>query len=200
MEQTIAAILLLLKEAGVTGGFTSANFAVTDGETVVVTRFCDKFPSIPPPSLYFAFPTAAELRRELGGDDDASAAAEPGDDGSTNCSAAAAAAAGPPGPEEEEGGPCDTHGVDSARWARDEAFLAAARPSARERVLLVASEPAMAGARVTWLTLPANAMLVYNRGGGGVPVLSHLAPDTLSPTSPLRAKILRPSAGAGAAP
>jgi glutamine amidotransferase len=190
MERTIAVILELLAQAGVTGGFTSANFAVTDGETVVVTRFCDKHPAIPPPSLYFAFPTAAELHRELGGERNA-LSVEPGD-GSGNCagaevvgasaaaSSAAAAASGPePGLDGEEG---DAHGVDSARWTRDEAFLAAARPSARERVLLVASEPATAGPHVAWLTLPANAMLVYHRGGGGVPVLSHLAPEALPKT------------------
>ena len=40
---------------------------------------------------------------------------------------------------------------------------------------LVASEPATAAgsARVRWLTLPANAMLVYSRGGG-VPTLAQI--------------------------
>jgi hypothetical protein len=35
--------------------YSTFNFSVTDGETMVVTRFCDKDPNIPPPSLYFAF-------------------------------------------------------------------------------------------------------------------------------------------------
>ena len=67
IEATIYDVLQLLKDADVTGGFTSLNLALTDGETVVCTRYCDKFPNIPPPSLYFAFPTYSDLRAELEG-------------------------------------------------------------------------------------------------------------------------------------
>lgn len=41
------------------------NFALTDGHTVVVTRYCDKSPKIPPPSLYYAFLPSSELRTHL---------------------------------------------------------------------------------------------------------------------------------------
>lgn len=202
MEVTVSTTLNLLVDAGVEGGFTSLNFALTDGETVVVTRFCDKWPAIPPPSLYVAFPTADELRRELDAD-----AASPGGgggraapgDGAANAAAAAAAA------EDDEAGAADAagdaaYGVDSARWARDEAFLAAAAPTARSRALLVASEPATAGGHVTWLTLPANSMLVYERGAGGVPALTRLAPAAMAAAAARGDGGAGASGGAGAMP
>jgi glutamine amidotransferase len=45
------------------------NFSLTDGETLVATRFCDQSPDIPPPSLYFAFGDAQRLVRELTAED-----------------------------------------------------------------------------------------------------------------------------------
>ena len=129
LRATIADILALLDEAGVVTGFTSLNFAISDGETVIVTRFCDRFPHIPPPSLYFAFPTAVELALEFGGE--GSGAATPSD-GSTNASASGAAALAPAEEADEETGAC-LGGVNGARWLRDEAFLAASRATARER-------------------------------------------------------------------
>ena len=47
------------------GVYNTCNFSITDGDTMVVTRFCDKSPEIPPPSLYFAYGTASSLYREL---------------------------------------------------------------------------------------------------------------------------------------
>jgi glutamine amidotransferase len=52
-------------QAGLNGGFNTCNFALTDGETMVVTRYCDKSPSIPAPSLYFAYGDAQALYNEL---------------------------------------------------------------------------------------------------------------------------------------
>ena len=46
-------------------GYSTFNFALTDGERVVVTRYCDKAPRIPPPSLYYAFLPCSELRTHL---------------------------------------------------------------------------------------------------------------------------------------
>jgi glutamine amidotransferase len=51
----------LLADFGIDAGFTTFNFALTDGETVVTSRFCDKWPEIPPPSLYFAYATASQV-------------------------------------------------------------------------------------------------------------------------------------------
>ena len=45
--------------------FSTCNFSLTDGETVVVTRYCDRSPSVPPPSLYFAFGESESLYYEL---------------------------------------------------------------------------------------------------------------------------------------
>ena len=196
MRATIADILSILAEAGVTGGFTSLNFVVSDGETVVITRFCDKWPAIPPPSLYVAYPTFAELERELLGE---GAAATPGDGSAaataaTTAATAAAALSAATSPQEEADGGGDAHGVDSARWLRDERFLAASRATARERALLVASEPATMGGHVRWLTLPANAMLSFTRSSGAEPELSRLE---ISPAAPA---VGAAGAGATAAP
>lgn len=45
--------------------YATFNFCLTDGETVVVTRYCDQSPHVPPPSLYFAFGDAQTLEQEL---------------------------------------------------------------------------------------------------------------------------------------
>jgi predicted glutamine amidotransferase len=42
--------------------FSTLNFSLTDGVTMVTSRFCDKQPEIPAPSLYFAFDYADRLR------------------------------------------------------------------------------------------------------------------------------------------
>lgn len=43
-------------------GFSTLNFSLTDGHTMVISRYCDKHPEIPAPSLYFAFDSAKVLR------------------------------------------------------------------------------------------------------------------------------------------
>ena len=58
-------------------GFSTLNFALTDGETVILSRYCDKDPEIPPPSLYFAFGDATELNKILSKGDSMNAG--PGD-------------------------------------------------------------------------------------------------------------------------
>lgn len=45
--------------------YNTCNFSLTDGDTMVVTRYCDKSPEIPPPSLYFAYGTAQSMYNEL---------------------------------------------------------------------------------------------------------------------------------------
>ena len=61
----IALICRFLADAGVTGGFSTFNFALTDGASVVVSRYCDKAPHIPSPSLYYAFADGNALREHL---------------------------------------------------------------------------------------------------------------------------------------
>jgi glutamine amidotransferase len=47
--------------------YCTCNFALMDGETMVVTRYCDQSPEVPPPSLYFAFGNT--LQEELTGEE-----------------------------------------------------------------------------------------------------------------------------------
>ena len=56
-------IAVLLAEAGIEDGFTTLNCCLTDGETMLATRFCDKHPSIAAPSLYFSFADSASSHR-----------------------------------------------------------------------------------------------------------------------------------------
>ena len=174
---TIAQLLELLRSAGVTGGFTSLNFALTDGATVVATRFCDQWPRIPPPSLYCALPTCEDLALELAGPQGAAAA--PGDGagapaggGGSGSGAAAPDSAG------------EAYARRASRWAACEALVQAATPTISSRALLIASEPATEGAssRVQWLAMPANALVSFTLGAGAAPALSRLE-DLLSPPS-----------------
>jgi glutamine amidotransferase len=65
LKKTLWRIERTLEEAGLVEGYSTCNFSLTDGATMVVTRFCDKSPAIPPPSLYFAFGDTATLNHEL---------------------------------------------------------------------------------------------------------------------------------------
>jgi predicted glutamine amidotransferase len=69
LKSAIMQIEDLLGQAGLTEGYSTCNFSLTDGETMVVTRYCDKSPDIPPPSLYFAYGTAKSLYQELTSED-----------------------------------------------------------------------------------------------------------------------------------
>ncbi|EOD27206.1 hypothetical protein EMIHUDRAFT_450203 [Emiliania huxleyi CCMP1516] len=59
MLSAIATLRGFLADAGV------FNFALTDGSSVVVARYCDKAPDIPPPSLYYAFASSHQLQLQL---------------------------------------------------------------------------------------------------------------------------------------
>ena len=63
--RTLAILKALGDEEHVVEGFSTCNFALTDGASVVITRYCDKAPLVPPPSLYFTFRAAADLRSSL---------------------------------------------------------------------------------------------------------------------------------------
>ena len=66
---TIALLRDFLESEQIDTGYSTFNFALTDGHSVVVTRFCDKAPKIPPPSLYYAFLPEDALRSHLGDDE-----------------------------------------------------------------------------------------------------------------------------------
>lgn len=67
MKKVLREIEILLEEHGLNGpeNFTTLNFSLTDGDTMVVCRYCDKSPAVPPPSLYFAFGNAQRLYTEV---------------------------------------------------------------------------------------------------------------------------------------
>jgi glutamine amidotransferase len=69
LKKVLNMIEELQAEAGKDEGFNTCNFSLTDGESMVVTRYCDKSPVIPAPSLYFAYGEAQELYAELMEDD-----------------------------------------------------------------------------------------------------------------------------------
>jgi glutamine amidotransferase len=180
-------VLELLRAAGVVGGFTSLNCALTDGVTCVSTRFCDNWPAVPPPSLYFAFPTVAELAEEQRGGT-GGATAGPGDGSGSAAGVArgggggAAAVVMPPQqpPQQQEQGQYSADYTRRAeRWAQDEAYLASIAPTASERALLIASEPC--GPGLAWVGMPANSLLVYSAGSGQAPTLTRLEELLLLP-------------------
>lgn len=64
LKKTLAKIGHILDESDLKfRDYSTCNFALTDGETMVVTRYCDQSPEVPPPSLYFAF--GSSLQEEL---------------------------------------------------------------------------------------------------------------------------------------
>ena len=65
IKKTLRQIEILSQEAGLGDGFNTCNFSLTDGDSMVCTRFCSKSPHIDPPSLYFAFGDAQDLYKEL---------------------------------------------------------------------------------------------------------------------------------------
>jgi len=156
LTMTIGLLIDLLRDASITDGFTTCNFALSDGETVVTTRFCDKWPLIAPPSLYFAFPRRADFDACLLNED---AANGPGD-----------------GSEQRHSTPLlhtesekvdlmeDRYTVADQRWREDNEEIEVASQDPACRALLVASEPSTAGQNIKWFPMPANSILVYTRG------------------------------------
>ncbi len=187
VTKTLKVIEELLVTSKIMDGFTSLNLALTDGETIITLRFCDKYPEIPPPSLYFAFPTNLNLREALGsgnwnsGDgpgDGTKHTAEIFSPPPTGTVSAFGRKRGKREPSTveisaacpiPEGVMYTTH---DERWARDAAYLETTKSTAGERALLVASEPAIPD--LIWLALPANTMLVFNSKSQGPPELHNV--------------------------
>lgn len=69
LEFAVLRTLAILKALGdderIVDGFSTCNFALADGASVVITRYCDKAPEIPPPSLYYTFRCSNELKAAL---------------------------------------------------------------------------------------------------------------------------------------
>lgn len=66
VKKALRSIEILMDEAGIYDTtYSTFNFCLMDGDTIVATRFCDKSPRVPPPSLYMAFGNAERLYYEL---------------------------------------------------------------------------------------------------------------------------------------
>jgi glutamine amidotransferase len=68
VKRTIRQLEHILKISGIydsTEVPSRMNFSLTDGDTVVCSRFCDRYPQEAPPSLYFCYGDAEQLQREL---------------------------------------------------------------------------------------------------------------------------------------
>lgn len=68
MKRTIRQLEHVLKITGIqelAEKPSRMNFALTDGDTVVCSRFCDRYPMVAPPSLYFAYGDATQMQKEL---------------------------------------------------------------------------------------------------------------------------------------
>ena len=71
LKKTLKQIETIMEDCGIMDGYSTFNFSLVDGETIVATRFCDK-EGIAPPSLYFAYGEADEIYKELVDQDNAS--------------------------------------------------------------------------------------------------------------------------------
>jgi len=83
MKRTIRQLEHILKISGVQDSVdvpSRMNFTLTDGETVVCSRFCDKYPLVAPPSLYFAYGDAQQMQLELLDELNADEGGDNGDD------------------------------------------------------------------------------------------------------------------------
>jgi len=168
MVSTISSLLALLADAGVVEGFTSLNFALTDGENFIATRFCDKWPEIPPPSLYFSFPCEKELDIELDG-----APVDTPGDGSSEATST---------PFSAESDHQNDFLRREDRRERIEAFFKSCASTVHTRSLLVASEPSTVSCSRSpstapdqhWFPMPANSLLAFSAGKGQVPKLYKL--------------------------
>jgi glutamine amidotransferase len=67
LKKALRQVEIVMEENNIMDGYSTFNFSITDGDTMVATRFCDK--DIPPPSLYFAFGDSEELYSELTADE-----------------------------------------------------------------------------------------------------------------------------------
>ena len=149
LKKTIRQIERMVKEAGIrdsTENPTRCNFSLSDGETVVCSRFCDKYPEIAPPSLYYAFGEAELMNREL-------IAEEVAQDGDTES-----------GLEDDSMHGSDDHLVDLGRRASlPGRMLNEIDPKSCSFV--VASDPlTKTSSVITWHHVPANSILCYTRG------------------------------------
>lgn len=141
------------------------NFTLTDGETVICSRFCDKYPAVAPPSLYFAYGDAKQMQLELCDEENDSVS-----DDSQHASEAASSVAG--GEEEEGADIADAVEKDlSHQQSLPGKLLKEVDPSSC--AFIVSSDPlTKTSSEISWHRIAANSILCYTRGS--IPRLYHL--------------------------
>jgi len=175
VKRTIRQLEHVLQAAGIaesTPTPSRMNFALSDGETVVCSRFCDKYPQEAPPSLYYCYGDAKQLEQELLDEDNASQAG--GGDGGGSSAASRADSSS------------DTD--DTLDLTRDEhrdaiekdlseqtslpgKLLREVDPSSS--ALIISSDPLVkSSTQLSWHRMAANSILCYTRGD--IPRLYHL--------------------------
>ena len=153
VKRTIRQLEHILKISGVAATHEAPsrmNFTLTDGETVVCSRFCDQYPRVAPPSLYFAYGDATQMQQELcddennGNDDQHSS-----DDGST-----------------DENGDNEYDAVEqdlSFQQSLPGKLLKEVDPATS--AFIVASDPlTKASSEISWHRIAANSILCYTSG------------------------------------
>ncbi|KAG7359295.1 glutaminyl-tRNA synthetase [Nitzschia inconspicua] len=137
------------------------NFTLTDGETIICSRFCDKYPEVPPPSLYFAYGDAKQMQLELCDEENKSV------DESHHHS--------------DNGSAIDDDGEDDIQDAveKDLSFQQSLPGKLLKEVdpsscaFIVSSDPlTKTSSEISWHRVAANSILCYTRGS--IPRLYHL--------------------------
>lgn len=152
MKRTIRQLEHILVVSGVQAGTqipSRMNFTLTDGETVVCSRFTDKYPLVPPPSLYFAYGESEIMKQELCDEENG------GTDGNAT--------------EDEEGDESDADTSDavekdlSHQQSLPGKLLKEVDPAAA--AFIVSSDPlTKSTSQIHWHRIAANSILCYTRG------------------------------------
>jgi predicted glutamine amidotransferase len=168
-KRTIRQLEHILKVSGIQAqeeDTSRMNFSLTDGETVICSRFCDKYPEVPPPSLYFAYGDAKQLQIELCDEENQSVA----DDSHHNSEMGGSSVAG--GEENVDHDIVDAIERDlSFQQSLPGKLLKEVDPSSC--AFIVSSDPlTKTSSEISWHRVAANSILCYTRGS--IPRLYHL--------------------------
>jgi predicted glutamine amidotransferase len=144
------------------------NFALTDGETVICSRFCDKYPAVPPPSLYFAYGDAKQMQMELCDEEEQSVA----DNSHHSSDISGPVLAGGEGSLEDDDDIADAVEKDlSFQQSLPGKLLKEVDPNTS--AFIVSSDPlTKTSSQISWHRIAANSILCYTKGS--MPRLYHM--------------------------
>jgi glutamine amidotransferase len=156
LVETFKQVMQMLHEANIVCGYTTLNVALTDGHTMVVTRFCDKNPTVQAPSLYYAVEDVNSFRRLLVGSSNPNA----GDSSPT--AAAGGAHAAPGGARRLHERSISTLDRDIVVREGSPVNGQKVQPVTKSSCFVVASEPLVFCG--SWVAVPCNTMIVFEKG------------------------------------